>query len=49
MSERVKSHFSLPPPEPMNLKVGNVADNWKYFEEDWKNWATATKLLGEPN
>ena len=42
-----KSHFSLPPPEAMNLKTGNMADNWKYFEEDWKNWSTATKLSKE--
>ena len=39
-----RSHFSLPPPEPMNIKTGNPAVNWKYFEEDWNNWATATKL-----
>ena len=37
-------HFSLPPTEPMNIKTGNPAVNWKYFEEDWNNWATATKL-----
>jgi hypothetical protein len=41
-----KSHFSLPPPSPMNL-TGNLAENWKNFEEDWKNWATATKLNKE--
>ena len=31
----------------MNVSTGNLADNWKYFEEDWKNWSTATKLNAE--
>ena len=43
-NDRPRSHFSLPPPDPMNVKSGNEADNWKYFEEDWENWSTATKL-----
>jgi hypothetical protein len=30
-----KSHFSLPPPSAMNL-TGNLAENWKNFQEDWK-------------
>ena len=32
-----RSHFTLPPPEPLNIKTGNPAVNWKYFEEDWNN------------
>lgn len=42
-----RTHFSLPPPAPMNLKSGNLADNWTDFEEEWSNWATATKLNSE--
>ena len=44
---QARTHFNLPPPPQMNLKSGNLADNWHYFEEEWTNWATPTKLNGE--
>lgn len=38
------SYDLLPPPQPMSLN-GDLAENWKYFEEAWKNYATATELI----
>ena len=41
---RPRSHFNLPPPEAMNTENGILVDNWRYFEDDWRSWAIATKL-----
>ena len=35
---------NLPVPEPMNVTAGNVAENWNYFREQWKDYEVATGL-----
>ena len=35
---------NLPVPEPINVTSGNVAENWSYFREKWKDFDIATGL-----
>ena len=36
--------FTLPPPPPLDINDGNVAEKWKKFRLGWTNYALATEL-----
>ena len=36
--------FTLPPPPPLEINDGNVAEKWKKFRLAWSNYALATEL-----
>ena len=36
--------FILPPPPPLEMYDGNVAEKWKKFRLAWGNYALATEL-----
>ena len=40
--------FALPPPPPLDIHDSNAAENWKEFEQAWKNYSIAMKLHQEP-
>ena len=39
--------FALPPPPPLDIHDSNAAENWKEFEQAWKNYSIAMKLHQE--
>ena len=36
--------FTLPPPPPLEIHDGNVAEKWKKFRLAWSNYSLATEL-----
>lgn len=40
---------TLPVPEKLNIKTGNIRKNWQLFRQTWKNYETATKLSSNTN
>ena len=36
--------FNLPPPPPLEIHDGNIADKWKKFRLAWSNYSLATEL-----
>ena len=32
----------FPPPEPLQLSIGNSSQNWKRFKQKWSNYELAT-------
>jgi len=40
--------LALLPPPPLDIHDLNAAENWKEFEQGWKNYSIAMKLHQEP-
>lgn len=40
---------TLPVPEKLKIKTGNLRRNWQLFRQTWKNYETATQLNGKPD
>ena len=45
---RSEALFALPPPTPLDINDSNAAENWKEFEQAWRNYSVAMKLHQEP-
>ncbi|KXJ20678.1 hypothetical protein AC249_AIPGENE23684, partial [Exaiptasia diaphana] len=39
---------SIPVPAKMDME-GDLASNWDFFKESWKNYATANELKKKPD
>ena len=44
MQSTMATGFTLPPPPPLEIHDGNVAEKWKKFRLAWSNYALATEL-----
>ena len=40
--------LALPPSPPLEIHNSNAAENWKQFEQAWKNYSIAMKLHQKP-
>lgn len=38
------SHYTLPPPAPLDIHDTNAADKWKKFKRAWTSYSLATEL-----
>ena len=47
-SARSGALFASPPPPPLNIHDSNAAEEWKEFEEAWRNYSVPMKLHQEP-
>ena len=48
-ADTVRGAFlALPPPPLLDIHDTNAAENWKEFEQAWKNYSIAMKLHQEP-
>ena len=36
--------YQIPPPKPMSFKGTDMETNWKVFEDEFKDFVTATEL-----
>ena len=41
-THEVSFHLGLPSPEPLDLRGGNVSENWKNFKQKYTNYEIAT-------
>ena len=40
--------FALPSPTPRDIHDSNMAEKWKEFEQAWRNFSVAMKLIRNP-
>ena len=39
--------YNIPPPKPLDLTSGNLAEKWKFWKNAWGNYELATKIAKE--
>ena len=47
MASNISPVQGIHPPRPLDVK-GNVADNWKTFNQAWQNCAIIMKITSQP-